>query len=281
MVQEFGRLTIIRLLLTILNLQGKQKETMLQITSEPKWPFHQFTTSSCMLNRIPNFGNALRQPSDQSKQSECYLSAIYATETKVKATHRKTQSLHCHLISEQLLHFSISLHLSEFLSTSVKKIPPSTTNTTTTTTSGSEDWNFPRIKIKPLQGLQMTEENIYHTTCWASFNLMDKVVLLPMNFSTGLFRIKVNLWLCAVQPPNDDCSSVLETAPVRINESYLLSLVPDQSCPGVVDGGQFRLRVLGKEERLLAPPKWGWGLPAQGTCRHPSWKGRGDTTQQT
>lgn len=49
----------------------------------------------------------------------------------------------------------------------------------------------------------MTEENIYHTTCWVSFNLMDKVVLLPMNFSTGLFRIKVNLWLCAVQPLND------------------------------------------------------------------------------
>lgn len=47
----------------------------------------------------------------------------------------------------------------------------------------------------------------------------------------------------------------------------LLSLVPDQGCPRVVDGGQFRLRVLGEEKRLLAPPKRGRGLPTQGSCR--------------
>lgn len=37
----------------------------------------------------------------------------------------------------------------------------------------------------------------------------------------------------------------------------LSSLVPHQGCSRVVDGGQFRLRVLGEEKRLLASPKWG------------------------
>lgn len=73
---------------------------------------NQITSVYCMLNLTPN-GLTLWQPSDQSKQSECYLSVIYATKAKVKVTHRKTQSLHCLFSSEQLLHFPISLHLSE------------------------------------------------------------------------------------------------------------------------------------------------------------------------
>lgn len=130
--------------------------------------------------------------------------------------------------------------------------------------SGSEDWLFPRIKIKPPQGLQMSVENIYHTTSWVSFKLMDKVILPPMNFPLDCLELKL-IWLTG---------SVLATAPVRLNERYLLSLVPDQGCPRVVDGGQFRLWVLGEEKRLLAPPKWGRGLPAQGTCGHPTWEGK-------
>lgn len=51
----------------------------------------------------------------------------------------------------------------------------------------------------------------------------------------------------------------------------LLSLAPDHGCPRVVDGGQFRLGVLGEEKRLLAPPQRGRGLPAQGPCGCPSW----------
>lgn len=124
--------------------------------------------------------------------------------------------------------------------------------------SGSEDWHFPRIKIKPPQGLQMSVENIYHTTSWVK--LMDKVILPPMNFPLDCLELKL-IWLTG---------SVLATAPVRLNERYLLSLVPDQGCPRVVDGGQFRLWVLGEEKGLLAPPKWGRGLPAQGTCGHPT-----------
>ena len=67
----------------------------------------------------------------------------------------------------------------------------------------------------------------------------------------------------------------------RLNERYLLSLAPHQGCPRVVDGGQFWLRVLGEEKRLLAPPKWGRGLPAQGSCGCPTWEGKKQTGQQT
>lgn len=38
-----------------------------------------------------------------------------------------------------------------------------------------------------------------------------------------------------------------------------------------MDGGQLWLGVLGEEERLLDPPEGGRGLPAQGSCRSPSW----------
>lgn len=55
-----------------------------------------------------------------------------------------------------------------------------------------------------------------------------------------------------------------------LGESYLFCLAPDQGCSRVVDGGQFGLRVLGEEDGLLAPPQWGRGLSAQGTCRCPS-----------
>lgn len=74
--------------------------------------------------------------------------------------------------------------------------------------------------------------------------------------------------------PDLGCGSVVETATVRLNERYLSSLVPDQGCSRVVDGGQFRLRVLGEEKRLLAPPQWGRGLPAQGPCGCPAWEGK-------
>lgn len=56
-----------------------------------------------------------------------------------------------------------------------------------------------------------------------------------------------------------------------LEESYLFCLAPDQRRSRVVDGGQFRLRVLGKEDGLLAPPQRGGGLSAQGTRRCPSW----------
>lgn len=56
-----------------------------------------------------------------------------------------------------------------------------------------------------------------------------------------------------------------------LEERYLFRLAPDQGRSRVVDGGQFRLRVLGKEDGLLAPPQRGRGLSTQGTCRCPSW----------
>lgn len=63
--------------------------------------------------------------------------------------------------------------------------------------SGSEDWLIPRIKIKPPQGLQMSAENFYQTACWVCFKFLDKVHPSPSEFSTELFRIILNLWLCA------------------------------------------------------------------------------------
>lgn len=65
----------------------------------------------------------LWQPSDQSKQSECLLKCCLRH--KVKVTHRRTQSPHCHFISEQLLHFSISRHLCD-VSHRWKNPPPPT-----------------------------------------------------------------------------------------------------------------------------------------------------------
>ncbi|KAF3846443.1 hypothetical protein F7725_003521, partial [Dissostichus mawsoni] len=55
----------------------------------------------------------------------------------------------------------------------------------------------------------------------------------------------------------------METAPVRLSLKYLSSLFPDHGRPGVVDGGQFRIRVLGEEKGLRAPPQRGGGLPTQ------------------
>lgn len=34
------------------------------------------------------------------------------------------------------------------------------------------------------------------------------------------------------------------------------------------------MRVLGEEKRLLATPKWGRGLSAQGPCGCPAWEGK-------
>lgn len=42
----------------------------------------------------------------------------------------------------------------------------------------------------------------------------------------------------------------------------LSSLVPHQGSPRVVEGGQLRLGVLGKEDGLLAPSQWSRGLTA-------------------
>lgn len=94
--------------------------------------------------------------------------------------------------------------------------------------------------------------------------LMDKAILLPpMNFPQARSEwelisecVLFGLQLCFGNTPE---------------ESYLFCLAPDQGRSRVVDGGQFRLRVLGKEDGLLAPPQRGRGLSAQGTCRCPSW----------
>lgn len=56
-------------------------------------------------------------------------------------------------------------------------------------------------------------------------------------------------------------------------KSYLFCLAPDQGRSRVVDGGQFRFRVLGEEDGLLAPPQRGRGLSTQGTCWCPSCRG--------
>lgn len=95
---------------------------------------------------------------------------------------------------------------------------------------------------------------------------MDKAIHPPVNFPLNSLDLYL-IYECVLFSPKPGFGSVLETAPVRLNERYLLSLVPDQGCPRVVDGGQFRLRVLGEEKRLLAPPKRGRGLPTQGSCR--------------
>lgn len=71
-----------------------------------------------------------------------------------------------------------------------------------------------------------------------------------MNFLPDCFDVEL---ICDCEPNSCTASRkgrpgalVLETAAVGFNERYLLSL-PHHGRPRVVDGGQFRLRVLGEK----------------------------------
>jgi len=51
----------------------------------------------------------------------------------------------------------------------------------------------------------------------------------------------------------------------------LSSLLPDQRCSRVVDGGEFRLRVLREQQWLLDSSQRSRGFPAQRSCRSTRW----------
>lgn len=120
------------------------------------------------------------------------------------------------------------------------------------------------------QGLQMPVENVYQKHPGSVSNWWLK--LPAVNFP--LSRLELYLSCdCLLFSPKLGCGSILETAPLGLNNAYLLSLGPNQGCPRVVDGGQFWLRVLGEEERLLASSKWGWGFSTKGSSGCTACKG--------
>lgn len=146
--------------------------------------------------------------------------------------------------------------------------------------SDSEDWLIPRIKTEPPQWLQISGENICQTTSWVSFKYEDKRQPPSLNFPLNCLELYL-IYDNVLSSSKLSCGFVLETVSVRLNERYLSSLVPHHGCSRVVDGGQFWLRVLGEEKRLLAPPQRGWGLPAQGPCGCPTWEDKRQMNKAT
>lgn len=135
--------------------------------------------------------------------------------------------------------------------------------------------SFP--KIKPSAGITKRQRRASITPH------PGRVSNWRMNFLPGCFDVEL---ICDCEP--NSCTAswkvpgalVLETAAVGFNERYLLSL-PHHGPPRVVDGGQFRLRVLGEKQRLLAPPERGGGLSAQGSRGRTGCKVKRDTEQNT